>query len=84
MITNTITISLYIFDDYDYDCDLYFFNNYYDCLTQGLSNTRRILQSYMYICLLLLLINISFSNKLSPNLHKNSNIFLAQLETKRI
>ena len=83
MITNTITITLYIFDDYDYDYDLYsyYYDNDYDLyflimITIVQHKDSLILREFNYhICLLLLLINISFSNKLSPNLHKNSNIF---------
>ena len=75
MITNTITITLYIFDDYDYDYDLYFYYYDYDydlyfliMITIVQHKDSVILREFNNrICLLLLLINISFSNKLSLN-----------------
>ena len=79
-ILNDYDYALYIFNDYEYDYVLY----YLIMITIVHKDSLILREFNNHICLLLHLINISFSKKLSTNLHKNSNIFLALLETKRI
>ena len=47
MIPNTITTTTCIFTIM-ITITFYIFNNNYDCSTQGVSNTQRIQQSYMF------------------------------------